>query len=296
MSACSLRSSRLEWRRLHFNFVNDLFFVRYQAKLMLLDSLNMPKDVELAHRRLADFIWTMDELPRYDDVTLLVELTRCELKDWARILGGLEQKGWHADGKGYFVHDKILSTLLESKDLYDKKVNQTKAATEARKQRNVKRNVDVTKDVTCHQSQSQSQSHIVHTLSPTSLSLSKPSPPATSVCVSVSKKKQQDDLNGRFQWLAIQLCGMYKREEKRFALGEEEHLALDISRRPSLTKELKEIQAYRHEVGERFFPQSMARLLQQWTDTLDKARNHKPAPQPFKELSIAEKELRQIQV
>lgn len=146
------------------------------------------------------------------------------------------------------------------------------------------------------ESESESESDIVHTLSPTSLSLSKPSPPATSVCVSVSKKKQQDDLNGRLQWFAIQLCGMYKREEKRFALGEEEHLALDISRRHSLPKELKEIQAYRNEIGERFFPQSMLRLLQQWTDTLDKARNHKPAPQPFKELSIAEKELRQIRV
>lgn len=127
---------------------------------MLLDSMNMPRDVELAHRRLADFIWTMDEIPRYDDVTFLVELTRCELKDWARILGGLEQKGWHIDSKGHLIHDKILSTLLEAKELYDKKVNQTKAATEARKQRNVERNVNVTENATCHQSESESESYV----------------------------------------------------------------------------------------------------------------------------------------
>lgn len=139
--------------------MNDLFFVRYQAKLMLLDSMDMPKDVELAHRRLSDFVWTMDGPPRDDNVTLLVEICRTTLSDWARLRGELELKGWHSDGKGHFTHDKVVSTLLESREFHEKRCNQTKAATESRKKRNVERNDDVTLNVTSVQSQSQSHSN-----------------------------------------------------------------------------------------------------------------------------------------
>jgi hypothetical protein len=136
--------------------MNDLFFVRYQAKLMLLDSMDMPREVELAHRRLADFIWTMDGPPRDVDVTLIVEICRTTISEWPRIKEGLELKGWHSDGNGCFTHDKIMATLLEAKEIHKAAHDRTKLATAVRMKRDVKRDVKRDDIVTFHQSESES--------------------------------------------------------------------------------------------------------------------------------------------
>lgn len=54
----------------------------------------------------------------------------------------------------------------------------------------------------------------------------------------------------------------------------EEHLIVEIARRPALPDELAELEAYRV-ANLRYFPRSSARLLDQWDKTLDEARNWK---------------------
>lgn len=108
-----------------------------------------------------------------------------------------------------------------------------------------------------------------------------------SVCA--LKKEFQD--NGRFEWLEKELCTFYKRPIPKAGRGEEEYLVSEVSRRPDVKAEWLLISGYRSEVGERYFPQSLKVLCQDWDKTLDKARNHAPAPKPFKEQSIIEKDL-----
>lgn len=95
--------------------------------------------------------------------------------------------------------------------------------------------------------------------------------------------------NGRYEWFSKELCAFYKRPRVMIGRGEEEHLVSEVSRRPDVKSEFSEIKKYRHEIGEQYFPQSIRVLCRDWDTTLDKARNHSPAPKTSKEMSISER-------
>jgi len=110
--------------------MNDLY-VKYRSKLMLVDSMDMPVDVELAHRRLCDFIWAMDGPPSVDNLEVLQSLCRVSPANWSRVFGGLQAKGWHVED-GHLTHAGAMKTLTEAKQNWDAKLKQTDAARQAR--------------------------------------------------------------------------------------------------------------------------------------------------------------------
>lgn len=135
--------------------MNDLFFIKYEPKIMLVDTMDMPRDVELAHRRLCDIVWAMDGPPD-DNQDVLMGLCRVNQADWVRIRGGLIAKGWKSDG-GKFTHGGAIKTLAQAKVDHESKINRTAAARAAL---SAKRNTDCNKpcDTDCNRPQSESES------------------------------------------------------------------------------------------------------------------------------------------
>lgn len=82
--------------------MNDLWYVEYEAKIMLVDTVGMRPDTELAHRRLCDVIWATGEAPMDDD-DVLPDICRVKAVDWVRVKGELKAKGWISEG-GRFLH------------------------------------------------------------------------------------------------------------------------------------------------------------------------------------------------
>jgi hypothetical protein len=78
-------------------------------------------------------------------------------------------------------------------------------------------------------------------------------------------------------------------------MGEEQHLVAEVARRPDVKSELEELKQARAVMGEKYFPQSLAVLCRDWDKALDRARNQRPAPKPYKERSLAEKELESLE-
>ena len=105
------------------------------------------------------------------------------------------------------------------------------------------------------------------------------------------EQKRKEETGRRFVWISKELCRFYKRPRAFVGVGEEEHLVFEVCQRPDVKSEWAELQRCRDEIGERFFPQSLAVLCRDWGKTLDRARNHAPPPKQFKEKSIQEKEL-----
>jgi len=106
--------------------MNELHFVKYEAKRMLVDTLDMPPDVQLAHRRLCDFIWAMGEPPRLEP-TILATLCCCPVAEVPRIIAGLKLKGWH-EKEGWLLHRGVIATLNESREHDAAQRNRTAAA------------------------------------------------------------------------------------------------------------------------------------------------------------------------
>ena len=110
--------------------MNDLFFIDYQPRIMIADTMDMRPDTELAHRRLCDSIWSNDVCPRNDDL-ILQDLCRVKPQDWARVKGELVVKGWIVEG-GRFVHRGTVKTLNACKSRHKAKVRSAKTASAAR--------------------------------------------------------------------------------------------------------------------------------------------------------------------
>ena len=106
--------------------------------------------------------------------------------------------------------------------------------------------------------------------------------------------KTKFEASARFEWLERELCSFYKRPRSKVGMGEEEHLVAEVSRRPDVRAEMEELKRCRREIGERFFPQSLAVLCRDWDKTLDRARNHAPPPAAHRDQSIAEKEINRM--
>lgn len=105
------------------------------------------------------------------------------------------------------------------------------------------------------------------------------------------KQQAKFEIDTRFTWLEAELCRFYKRPRCKVSMGEEEYAVMEICRRPDVKLEWSALQSFRKESGERYFPQSLLVLCRDWDKTLDRARNHAPAPKTFKEKSIIEKDL-----
>lgn len=81
--------------------------------------------------------------------------------------------------------------------------------------------------------------------------------------------------------LKSHLAMLYGRNPQAPWAYEEERLAVEVSKRPECQKELAEITQFRSGLAEkRFFPNKLLRLLEDWTGTLDRARNGKSSIGP----------------
>lgn len=107
--------------------MNDLYYIEYKPELMLCDSMDMDPETELAHRRLCDFIWRMDKVPKADN-EFLKQFTRTTSQNWSRVKKGLLEKGW-AEVAGLFIHKGAVETLNAAKEKYAAQCNQTAPAT-----------------------------------------------------------------------------------------------------------------------------------------------------------------------
>ena len=107
-------------------------------------------------------------------------------------------------------------------------------------------------------------------------------------------QKLEFQKKNRFEWLSKELCRFYKRPRETVCMGEEEHLVFEVSQRPDVRSELAELKHYRSTIGEKYFPQSLKRLCQEWEATLDRSRNSSPPPKTGKEMSITERAITQM--
>ncbi len=96
--------------------MNTLFYVRYVPWVMLVDTMEMTPDVELAHRRLCDWVWVHGECPT-DNAVLLQGITKAPAAEWARVSEMLSAKGWCAQ-EGRLTHDGVMRTLIEAKEAH----------------------------------------------------------------------------------------------------------------------------------------------------------------------------------
>jgi hypothetical protein len=103
--------------------MNDLHFIKYIPKLMMLDTLGMSPLGKVAHRQLFDMTIINDGPPQDDDDALR-ELASCPTSDWARVKGELRLKGYKSIG-GYFLHAGTIKTLNESKEEFVRSFNRT---------------------------------------------------------------------------------------------------------------------------------------------------------------------------
>jgi uncharacterized protein YdaU (DUF1376 family) len=99
--------------------MNDLFFIDYEAKVMLADTVGMRGHCELAHRRLCDIIWATGE-PPMDDPDILAEIARVTHQQWPSVRRELMTKGWVSQG-GRFLHKGCLKTLERCRKIHEAK-------------------------------------------------------------------------------------------------------------------------------------------------------------------------------
>ena len=103
--------------------MNDLYYIKYKAPVMLLDTMTMPREVELTHRRFCDYLWAHEEFPMRAD-HFLIEIGRVLVEQLPAVRAGLARKGWFEQGE-FLVHKGALETLNEAKRDYVKRYNQT---------------------------------------------------------------------------------------------------------------------------------------------------------------------------
>ncbi len=92
--------------------MSTVMWVRYAPSVMLVDCLGMTADVELAHRRLCDWVWAHGECP-LDRSALLQGITRVPAAEWVRVSKVLRTKGWRRVA-GRLTHDWAVAVLREA--------------------------------------------------------------------------------------------------------------------------------------------------------------------------------------
>ncbi len=93
--------------------MNPLFYVRYEAKLMLIDCMGLSVPAELAHRRLCDYCWAQGSFPPVQ-AALLEEITRVRPESWPPVLKVLQSKGWVLRD-GHVYHPGVNRVLEDAK-------------------------------------------------------------------------------------------------------------------------------------------------------------------------------------
>jgi hypothetical protein len=104
----------------------------------------------------------------------------------------------------------------------------------------------------------------------------------------VLEPKPKFQVDPTYQWLEQELTGFYHRPGG-LTDGAEQSMAALIARRPAVQAEWALIAEYRNRMppkDQRFFPQSLGRLLEKWDEQLDRARGAQAHPA---ERSLAEK-------
>jgi hypothetical protein len=103
--------------------VNDLFYIFYEARLMLLDTADMSCAGERAHRRLCDYTWSNDGPPlNLNDG--LRQISNTSLAEWPAVKKELLRKGWIERGD-FFLHRRVVRTLNDSKLKFVEGFNRT---------------------------------------------------------------------------------------------------------------------------------------------------------------------------
>lgn len=78
--------------------------------------------------------------------------------------------------------------------------------------------------------------------------------------------------------MKIRLSWMFNREPNAPWGNDEEHYLVDVCKRPTALAELDMIEPYFKSAERKYRPQTLSRLLQDWTGCLDKSRNGTSAP------------------
>ncbi len=95
--------------------MNPLIWMRYAPTAMLVQCMDMAPEVELAHRRLCDWVWAHGEAPT-DQPPLLQGITRVAGPEWARVSRLLRSKGWKRV-EGRLTHpwaEQVLREAIEA--------------------------------------------------------------------------------------------------------------------------------------------------------------------------------------
>jgi len=111
--------------------MNDLHFIKYIPKNMMLDTFGMSVQAKVAHRQLFDMT-IINDGPAEDKDEVLRELASCPKPAWPKVKEELLKKGYKSTG-GYFLHGGTIKTLNESKIEFVKAYNRTASANHLKK-------------------------------------------------------------------------------------------------------------------------------------------------------------------
>ncbi len=93
--------------------MNDLPWIKYEAKVMYCDCADMSRECELAHRRLFDLLCILGR-PIGGGDGAVREIGRVKECDWMRVRAELNTKGWRLTADGAWTHDGTATTIAES--------------------------------------------------------------------------------------------------------------------------------------------------------------------------------------
>src|SRR5512144_1801005 len=83
---------------------------------MLVDTLDLTPEEELAHIRLCDWVWSQDRWPAAAH-KVTMQVARVAAASWPRVLRSLRLKGWQVN-RGLLYHGGVHRTLREAKDAH----------------------------------------------------------------------------------------------------------------------------------------------------------------------------------
>ena len=90
----------------------DIYWVRYEPRRWLTRLAGLSPEAELAHRRMADFVWAGEGWPS-SDPQVAPQLAHVPPQSWPRVLAELRTLGWHTRGSTLFSRG-VSNTLSEA--------------------------------------------------------------------------------------------------------------------------------------------------------------------------------------
>ena len=120
--------------------MNDLPSIRYEARKMYLDMVDMSLHCKVAHFSLFNYTIFNDGPPLNDDEKLR-QIAGIESAHWFKTKGDLMLKGWLVQGP-YFLHRKTVESVNEAKMEAVSNHNQTAAANKKTRKETYVRDTD----------------------------------------------------------------------------------------------------------------------------------------------------------